>query len=204
MRGRFIDEATSNRIKEAARGVFRSKGYDGTTMQAIADVSHVNKALLHYYFRSKDNLFILIFKEQLQLFTKPSFDALKDSSRGLAERLETLINHLISLVTKIPELPLFLMSEFQRNPDLVQGLLNELGIPAMSHQVKRLLRSGTESCRDISVDALLMTIFSLILFPVVSAPQFQPLLKVDPKRWGGEIQHKLTALAKEMVKKYVR
>ena len=147
MKGKILDEATSKRIKEAARGVFLSKGYDGATMQAIADVSHVNKALLHYYYRSKDNLFLLIFKEELQLFSQPSFDALQDSSKGLAERLETLIANVIRLVTKIPELPLFLMNEFQRNPDLIQGLLNELKIPAMTHQVRRLIKSGTESCR---------------------------------------------------------
>ena len=198
----MLDEATSKRIKEAARGVFLSKGYDGTTMQAIADVSHVNKALLHYYFRSKDNLFLLILKEELQRFSQPSFDALKDSTKGLAERLETLIDHLIRLVTKIPELPLFLMNEFQRNPDLIQGLLNELRFPAMTSQVRRLIKSGTESCRDISFDELLIAIFSILFFPIMAAPLFQFLLELSPKRWG-EIQNKQTALAKEMVKKYV-
>jgi len=202
MKGRTLDEATSQRIKEAARGVFLSKGYDGATMQAIADVSHVNKALLHYYFRSKDKLFLLIFKEELQRFSQPSFAAMEDPSKGLAERLETLIANVIQLVTKIPELPLFLMNEFQRNPDLIQGLLNELKIPAMTHQVRRLIKSGTESCLDITIDELLITIFSLLFFPVMSAPMFQFLLELSPKRWG-EIQVKQSTLAKEMITKYV-
>jgi TetR/AcrR family transcriptional regulator len=202
MKGKILDEATSNKIKEAARGVFLSKGYDGTTMQAIADVSHVNKALLHYYYRSKDNLFLLIFKEELQRFSQPSFDALQDSSKALSERLETLIAHLVRLIAKIPELPLFLMNEFKRNPDLIQGLLNELKIPAMTRQVRRLIKNGTEGCRDISIDELLITIFSLLFFPVMSAPMFQSLLELSPKRWG-EIQLKQAALAKEIIKKHV-
>jgi AcrR family transcriptional regulator len=202
MKGKILDEATSNKIKEAARGVFLSKGYDGTTMQAIADVSHVNKALLHYYYRSKDNLFLLIFKEELQRFSQPSFDALQDSSKALSERLETLIAHLVRLIAKIPELPLFLMNEFKRNPDLIQGLLNELKIPAMTRQVRRLIKSGTESCRGISFDELLITIFSLLFFPVMSAAMFQSLFELSPKRWG-EIQIKQAALAKEMIKKHV-
>ena len=110
MKGKILDEVTSKRINEAARGVFLSKGYDGATMQAIADVSHVNKALLHYYYRSKNNLFLLIFKEELQLFSQPNFDALLDSSKGLAERLETLIDIEIRLIAKNPELPMFLMN----------------------------------------------------------------------------------------------
>jgi TetR/AcrR family transcriptional regulator len=202
MKGRILDEATSKRIKEAARGIFLSRGYDGATMQAIADVSRVNKALLHYYYRSKDKLFLLIFKEELQRFTQPSFQALEDSSKGLAERLETLITNVNRLITKTPELPLFLMNEFQRNPDLIQGLLNELKIPAMAHQVMRLAKSGAETCRDISIEELLVTIFSLLFFPVMSAPMFQPLLELGPKRWG-EIQGRQAVLAKEMIKKHV-
>ncbi|MGA2642144.1 MAG: TetR/AcrR family transcriptional regulator, partial [Spirochaetia bacterium] len=201
-KGKILDEATSKRIKEAARGVFLSKGYDGATMQAIADVSKVNKALLHYYYRSKDKLFLLIFKEELQRFSQPSFDDLQDSSKELAERLETLIAHVIRLITKIPELPLFLMNEFQRNPDLIQGLLNELKIPAMTRHVRRLIKRGAESCHDISIDELLITIFSLLFFPVMSAPMFQSLLELSPKRWA-EIQRKQAILAKEMIKKYV-
>ena len=202
MKGKILDEATSKRIKEAARGVFLAKGYDGATMQAIADVSHVNKALLHYYYRSKDNLFLLIFKEELQLFSKPSFEALEDSNKPLAERLEAVIAHVSRLITKIPELPLFLMNEFKRNPELIQGLLNELKIPAMTRHVRRLIKSGSESCRDISIDELLITIFSLLFFPVMSAPMFQSLLELSPRRWG-EIQIRQAALAKEMIRKHV-
>lgn len=203
MRGKNLDEATAKRIKEAARGVFLSKGYDGATMQAIADLSRVNKALLHYYYRGKDNLFLLIFGEELQRFSHPAFDALQDSSKGLAERLETLIDHLVRLVTEIPELPLFLMNEFQRNPDLIQGLLNELRIPAMTLQARRLIKNGAESCRDIGIDELLTAIFSLLFFPFMSAPMFQFLLELGPRRWG-EIQATQAALAKELIKKHVR
>jgi TetR/AcrR family transcriptional regulator len=201
MKGKVLDDVTSKRIKEAAREVFLSKGYDGATMQAIADASHVNKALLHYYYRSKDGLFLLIFGEELQRFAQPSFDALQDSSKSLAERLETLIDRVVGLVAQFPELPSFLPSEFQRNRDLIQALLHESKIPAMSHHVKRLIKSGSESFRDIGFDDLLVTIFSLLLFPVMAAPMLQFLLELSPKRWD-EIQVRQTALAKELVKKY--
>ena len=202
MKGKALDEATSKRIKEAARGIFLSRGYDGATMQAIADASHVNKALLHYYYRGKDNLFLLIFKEELQRFAQSSFDAMQDDSKGLTERLETLTANVIRLMKESPELPLFLMNEFQRNPGLIQGLLNELRIPAMTHQMRRLIKSGTERCRDISIDELLIAIFSVLTFPVMSAPVFQFLLELSPKHWG-EVQIKVATLAKEMIEKHV-
>jgi TetR/AcrR family transcriptional regulator len=202
MKGKVLDDVTSKRIKEAAREVFLSKGYDGATMQAIADASHVNKALLHYYYRSKDALFLLIFGEELQRFAQPSFDALQDSSKGLSERLETLIDRVGRLVAQFPELPSFLPNEFRRNRDLIQALLHESKIPAMSHHVKRLVRSAAESFRDIGFEELLITIFSLLLFPVMAAPMLQFLLELSPKKWE-EIQARQTALAKELVKRYV-
>ncbi|MCX6271040.1 MAG: helix-turn-helix domain containing protein, partial [Bacteroidetes bacterium] len=52
--------STEEHILQAARKVFARKGLDGARMQEIADEAGINKALLHYYFRSKDNLFRLV------------------------------------------------------------------------------------------------------------------------------------------------
>jgi TetR/AcrR family transcriptional regulator len=203
MKGKTLDEATSKKIKEAAREVFLSKGYDAATMQAIADVAHVNKALLHYYYRSKDGLFLLIFKEEFQLFTQASLDTMKDSKKGLAERLETFIDNEVRLMRDIPELPLFLLSEFHRNPKLIQGLLSELKIPALVVQLRRLLRDQAESCHDISFEELFLAISSILFFPTMAAPMFQSLLDFSPRTWA-EVQGRQVAMAKEMITRYVR
>ncbi|NNE47360.1 MAG: helix-turn-helix transcriptional regulator, partial [Rhodothermales bacterium] len=48
---------TEQQILEAALNVFSRKGRDGARMQEIADLAGINKALLHYYFRSKNGLY---------------------------------------------------------------------------------------------------------------------------------------------------
>ena len=47
---------TKTRILDAADAVFVRRGIDGARMQDIADQAGVNKALLHYNFRSKADL----------------------------------------------------------------------------------------------------------------------------------------------------
>jgi len=47
---------TKQRILDAADEIFVRRGIDGARMQEIADHAGVNKALLHYYFRSKADL----------------------------------------------------------------------------------------------------------------------------------------------------
>ncbi|MGB0840560.1 MAG: TetR/AcrR family transcriptional regulator, partial [Chitinophagales bacterium] len=48
---------TEQLILKAAKKHFVQNGYEGTRMQGIADEAGINKAMLHYYFRSKDKLF---------------------------------------------------------------------------------------------------------------------------------------------------
>lgn len=45
------------RILEAARSLFGQKGYDGTTIRAIAAEAGVNPALLHHFFGTKEQVF---------------------------------------------------------------------------------------------------------------------------------------------------
>lgn len=48
---------TEDRILSAAREIFISKGFDAVRMDEIALLAGVDKAALHYYFRSKEKLF---------------------------------------------------------------------------------------------------------------------------------------------------
>jgi AcrR family transcriptional regulator len=47
-------------IIKAAEKVFFAKGYDQVTMDEIAQEAEVNKALLYYYFKSKESLFFAV------------------------------------------------------------------------------------------------------------------------------------------------
>jgi len=52
------DDTTEKAILEAAQSEFAQKGFHGARMQTIANRAGTNKALLHYYFRSKEQLYI--------------------------------------------------------------------------------------------------------------------------------------------------
>ena len=48
------EKITEEKIFDAATQIFEKKGLAGARMQEIADLAGINKAMLHYYFRSKD------------------------------------------------------------------------------------------------------------------------------------------------------
>ncbi len=48
---------TENKILNSARKIFLLYGYHGTTIEKIARDAGFSKAIIHYYFRTKDNLY---------------------------------------------------------------------------------------------------------------------------------------------------
>src|ERR1700749_4823699 len=95
------DEDTETRILDAAHAVFLRAGTAGARMQEIADEAGVNKALLHYYFRSKERLAAAIFERV---------------ARGLFARLGRVATAHVDLETKVRQIVATYLDEFTRTP----------------------------------------------------------------------------------------
>jgi AcrR family transcriptional regulator len=204
MRNESKDEGRAARIKDAAKLLFLDKGYDGSTMQAIADASGVNKALLHYYFESKDKLFLLVFREELAELSASLAALWEESERTLRDRLLDWVDSQTAFIARAPRLPLFVISEMSRNPQLIHGLLGEF-LPPPS-----LLKAGGAAEADgLGADSqglglpplveLIGTLYSLIFFPALAAPMIQHLLGVDSPLFQ-ELMASQARLAKELVR----
>ncbi len=109
------DKSAEQKILEAAKQVFMENGLDGARMQDIADKAGINKALLHYYFRSKDKLFERIFVEEAQKFM-PKVSTIMLSEISLFEKIEKFMSEYIDTLSQNPLLANFIMNEINRNP----------------------------------------------------------------------------------------
>jgi len=119
------DKQTEEKIFEAATDVFIDKGLDGARMQDIANHAGINKALLHYYFRTKDQLFNAVFEMiAKQIFRK--FAPVFDENLSLEEKIRFFFKEHISFLQKNPRLPGFLLNEVNRNPERIRKLLNNV------------------------------------------------------------------------------
>ena len=86
---------TEQLILSAARKVFIEKGLDGARMQEIADEAGINKALLHYYFRSKEKLFSMIFQEEMSKFFPRMVMLLSSADISIEEKIRGFVNNYI-------------------------------------------------------------------------------------------------------------
>ena len=89
--------STREKIIQAADRLFGEVGFDASTVQKIAELSQSNKALVHYYFKSKENLFICVIDHYFEELTK----ALQKSllAEGLlADRIGKAIDRYIQFL----------------------------------------------------------------------------------------------------------
>ena len=119
------EKLTEEKIFEAATDVFVEKGLDGARMQDIADHAEINKALLHYYFRTKDKLFSAVFEMIAKKIFK-KFAPVFDDDLNLEEKIRFFFREHISFLQANPRLPGFLLNEVNRNPARIKKLLNNI------------------------------------------------------------------------------
>jgi len=88
---------TQQKIFDAALKVFSCKGHDGARIQEIADLAGINRALLHYYFRTKRQLYEAVFAHLFEQYMH-SFRAVIDPERPFSDTLHSFIDHYIDYV----------------------------------------------------------------------------------------------------------
>jgi len=146
---------TEERIKNAAREVFLEKGYEGATTREIADRAGMNRALMNYYFRSKEKLFNAIFEEELKRVVK-GMQTVLATDLPLKEKIVALINNEFNLLTERQHLACFILQESSTKPELYGPSMRKVFMKALtlfSKQVQEAVQAGI--IRPISAEHLI-------------------------------------------------
>ena len=94
------DHTTEAKILAAANKIFMQKGFAAARMQEVADEANINKALLHYYFRSKDKLFQAVLITALQNVFE-SIGRIFESDAPFFEKIEQFVDFYIVVVKNL-------------------------------------------------------------------------------------------------------
>ena len=117
-----VDAAhTEQLIKEKAKVLFFQKGFLNATTQEIADEAGVNRALIHYYFRSREHMLDILLQETIQE-KRVRVRAILGTSAPFNIKIANYINALVDLGLKYPYLENFIIHETARNPDKAKEL----------------------------------------------------------------------------------
>lgn len=184
--------ARETQILDAATTVFLEKGKDGTTMHEIAARAGVNKALLHYYFRSKDRLYEMVFARQMDEFVGPLVDIIPRTD-DLREFLEYFVSHYLDRLVAHPHLPGFMLWEVKQGGDTAGRLIRskvfqglERGTP-FDPVLEKAVRDGV--IRPVDPANFVLNVLSMCVFPFVGRPIIERLMPgvriTDPEFLNG-------------------
>jgi AcrR family transcriptional regulator len=181
---------TEKKIIDAAGEIFTRRGFHGTRMQDIADEAGINKALLHYYYRSKDKLFEEIFKHVVGEVINRIIEIL-DKELPFEEKIRIFIDTYISILQKHPKFPALVIHEVSHNPERVQQIFTDKFRhipPKFFNQINSEIEAGR--IKAINPAQFMLNITSLCIFPFLAKPLAQFITGFDDKEFEGLIEER--------------
>ncbi|HJI18650.1 MAG: TetR/AcrR family transcriptional regulator [Alistipes sp.] len=167
-------------ILEAAEREFLKKGFDGARTTSIAAAAGVTHAMLHYYFRTKEQLFERILDEKMRMMGQSVLAAFGDARLPLIERLRNGIERHFDFIAANPDLPRFIVNEVFARPERYEAMQRQIRslMGVMLIDTQRALDEAADrgEIRRIDVRMLMLDIISLNVFVFIAYPILEPLL----------------------------
>lgn len=175
VKSKELSSDTEQKVLEAARVVFIKKGMEGARMQEIADQAGINKALLHYYFRSKEKLFERVFLEALGK-TLPSIGNIMLSDKPFWEKVEYFVDSYLTLIQENPFIPNFIVQEVNRDPQNLIRLMrqNNIDFTRIFSVISRDIAKA--NLKPISPEHFIINLIGMCVFPFVAAPMLKAII----------------------------
>ncbi len=195
---------TEQKILNAAKDVFQKKGMTGARMQEIADHAGINKALLHYYYRTKEKLFEKVFEIAFSLFI-PRVKEMMTSDKPILEKINFFVDNYIELLQQHPYIPGFIINELNRNPHILIDIIEKNTLVKQEHLIEVLEKQiendvKANKIRTIDARSLLINILALCVFPVVAKPVLTGVLfDNDSKAYETFLSQR-----KDLVKEFIK
>jgi len=194
------EKNTEEKILEAAKNVFLKKGMAGSRMQEIADEANINKSLLHYYYRSKNKLFLAVFRFAIKQFI-PGIKDIILSDETVFKKIEMFVDSYIEMLFRHPFVPIFIIQEIQRDPDVFTGALMEAGVDP--NEILQVFYDAIDrgEIRPINPLEVMLNMLSLCIFPFAAKPVMQRVFfDNDERAYNQFLENRKKTVTEFMIK----
>ncbi|AQX13003.1 TetR/AcrR family transcriptional regulator [Elizabethkingia meningoseptica] len=171
-------EDTEELIKQTAKQLFFGEGRFKATSQEIADAAGVNRTSINYYFRSRDNLFNIVFEEAMQQMNQ-NHNAILLSDLPFKEKLGSWLEDELASAIQYPFLEIYIVTQIASNKG--KSIKDEDHIEAITNVLEKELTAEIEkgTIRPISTIQFMLNIASLVSFPTCMRPLVQESFKLN-------------------------
>lgn len=173
-------QSKEQQILAAAEQEFLTKGYDGARTISIAQAAGVTHAMLHYYFRTKEQLFERIVDDKFATMSHSMVAIIGDPSLPIVERIKGGIAAHFDFIAANPLLPRFVINEIVSRPERYEELYKRADFVVNS--VYNGLQAEVDYAAErgeierVDVKMLFISIMSLNIFTFVAYPFMEPIM----------------------------
>lgn len=158
--------STEDKILVAASKVFTEKGFSGARTRDIAEEAGINLALLNYYFRTKEKLFEQVMKVKIVLLFGQIIPIVTNEKTALDEKIDLASVKYFEILSKNPNLPIFILSEIQKKTSDIKSILPFEKVFKNSFLIQQI----RERKPDVDPFHFLLNFLSMTAFPFVMKP----------------------------------
>ena len=171
---------TKEKIKKAARKLFKEKGFSATTMRDIAAEASVNSALTNYHFQTKENLFSEIMKDIIITFRTGLEVVLNDEKTTINEKIRKIVDNYMDMLEEEPLLPLFMFSEIQKSSLFITEILKPHELFLNTNFESQIKEKGVS---EENLAHLFINILALIVGPFVGHSILSQIYTDNQNQW---------------------
>lgn len=182
-----------------AKELFMQNGYEGVSTTQVAKAVGCNQALVHYYYRTKQNLFKIICQQEIQKMLKILAD-IPQEDISLENFIEKIIEAQIGFLKNNPDAPFFIIGELRHNSEvlkMMKELFSEFGKEIVGKiRLFVQIKQSKGELNDVSVEDLLIDIASLDVMSFVGQVLFTQILEMDSQTQEAFLERRKTHIKK--------
>ena len=189
-------DQTQELIKETAKNLFFVQGRFDATTQEIADEAGVNRTLINYYFRSRDNLVQIVFDEAHKV-EKEKSEIIMRSELPLKEKITHFIEGSLQTSLQYPYLETYIVSQINKGTCHKRDVEKE-DLQIFYRDIKKEMELGNiEKMEPIQ---FIINMISLLIFPSAIRPLFMENMMIDDKEFDRLIADRKDIILKLLFK----
>ena len=194
-------------ILDAAEKLFLENGFKSTSTTQIAKEVGCNQALVHYYFRTKDNLFNRIFEKKFGDFFQVIFDTTQLEQLDFKQKIRHICESHFDLLNKNPKIPMLILNELSRRPDHIELLREKLHV--LPEKLFKLMEKDLQTevdagrIRKVSFMDVVMTMISLNVSIFTLLPVAAQALQINAEQQNMILAHRRNENV-EIILKYLQ
>ncbi len=191
---------TEQTIKEAAKKIFLVNGLKGARMQAIADEAGINRAMLHYYFRTKDKLFEVIFSDAMTEMNQ-RMGAIITSDLPILKKIEHFVHGYSESAISNPEFDLFIINEFRQNPTYFDEMMKTSNAGTVIKGFASEIEKAIDKKEIVgNPNQIFLSIIALCIFPFAAKTMVRTMLGHSEKQYTKLLEERKDFLMQFIIK----